>query len=167
MPENPRICEIKWGISDSPVGKFLLASSPIGIVHLSFLGTDEAESYEQLCREWPEASLIRSDRLIGELARQIFQTNPKEKPELDLRGTPFQIRVWSALKEIPRGQTTTYQRLARSIGKPSAARAVGNAIGKNRIAYLIPCHRVIRQDGSLGGFRWGTTCKSKLLAWEK
>ncbi len=167
MLKTPPKTEIEWGICETPVGKILIATSPNGIVHLSFFETDEAASFEQLTRDWPNASLSRNDRLSTELALQIFKSKTSTPPKLDLHGTEFQIRVWKALLEIPRGKTTTYSQLAKRIGKPKAARAVGNAVGKNRIAYLIPCHRVIREDGSLGGFRWGSNCKAKLLAHEK
>lgn len=159
--------ELEWGISETPVGKMLIASSPKGIAHLSFFGTDETDSYQQLTHDFPTATLKRNDRLATDLSRQIFQTKSATPLNLDLHGTDFQLQVWNALREIPRGKTSTYSQLAKRIGKPTAARAVGNAVGKNRIAYIVPCHRVIREDGSLGGFRWGTTCKAKLLALEK
>ena len=167
MLKNPPKTVIEWGISGSPFGKILLATSPQGIVQLSIFETDETESMEQLRHDWPNAKLIQNDRLTSEVANQIFKSKPSSRPKMDLRGTEFQLRVWRALEAIPRGKTTTYSQLAKHIGKPKAARAVGNAVGKNRIAYLIPCHRVIREDGTLGGYRWGTACKAKLLADEK
>lgn len=166
MLSKPQYIGIEWGISISPLGKILLARSIDGIVHLSFFHDDESEHYQQLKLDWPTATLSRNDRLAAALSVKIFQNKPHSKPRLDLHGTEFQLKVWKALVEIPIGKTTTYSQLAKRIGKPSAARAVGNAVGKNRIAYLIPCHRVIREDGSLGGYRWGTDCKSKLLAHE-
>lgn len=159
--------DIEWGTSTSPIGNTLIANSPKGIVHLSFFETDESDSYQQLTRDWPQANLERNDRLASELAHTIFQADAEPALDLNLYGTEFQLQVWNALLKIPRGHTTTYGQLAKSIDKPKAARAVGNAVGQNRIAYLIPCHRVIREDGSLGGYRWGTTCKSKILAQEK
>ncbi|MES2981833.1 MAG: methylated-DNA--[protein]-cysteine S-methyltransferase [Verrucomicrobiota bacterium] len=167
MKNEPAKIELEWGISETPFGKMLIARSLKGIAHLSFFETDEADSYQQLTHDWPTATLKRNDRLAAELTRQIFQTRSKTPLKLDLNGTEFQLQVWKALLEIPSGKTSTYSQLAKRIGKPTAARAVGNAVGKNRIAYLVPCHRVIREDGTLGGFRWGTTCKSKLLAQEK
>ena len=167
MPKNPSKTEIEWGISETPFGKILLAKSPHGIVHLSFFETDETASLEQLMHDWPNASLNQNDRLLAKLVHQIFKSKTTDQPKLDLHGTEFQLQVWKALVEIPRGKTTTYSQLAKRIGKPSAARAVGNAVGKNCIAYLIPCHRVVRADGNLGGFRWGTSCKAKLLEHEK
>ncbi len=159
--------ELEWGISETSFGNMLIASSPNGIVHLSFFETDEAASFQQLTHDWPSATLKRNDRLATNLSRRIFQTESTIPLNLDLHGTEFQLQVWKALLEIPSGKTSTYSQLAERIGKPSAARAVGNAVGKNRIAYLIPCHRVIRGDGSLGGYRWGQSCKSKILDSEK
>ena len=164
--KSPEII-IEWGISSSPFGNTLIASSPKGIVHLSFFETNETESYQQLAHDWPNAKLNRNDRLSTKLSRQIFQSGSSEKPKIAPQGTEFQLQVWKALLKIPRGKTATYSQIAKLIGKPNASRAVGNAIGKNPIAYLIPCHRVIRTDGSLGGFRWGTNCKAKLLAQER
>ncbi len=166
MQSQPTKNEIEWGISESPFGNMLIASSKNGIVHLSFFDTDQADSYQQLTLDWPLAALKRNDRFAAELSRQIFQADPTSPLNLDLHGTEFQLLVWNALLEIPSGITSTYSQLAKRIGKPSAARAVGNAVGQNRIAYLIPCHRVIREDGSLGGYRWGSTCKSKILGSE-
>lgn len=167
MQQNSTNIELEWGITESPVGNMLIARSSNGIAHLSFLESDETDSHQQLRHDWPTAYLKRNDRLASEISHNIFSDHPPHPQKLDLRGTEFQLSVWKALLEIPRGQTTTYSQLAKKIGRPGAARAVGNAVGKNRIAYLIPCHRVIREDGSLGGFRWGTNCKSKLLAHEK
>ncbi len=158
--------EIEWGISRSPFGNAFIASSPKGIVQLSFFETNETESYQQLMHAWPKAKLNRNDRLVGELSRQIFQSGTSEKPKIAPQGTEFQLQVWKALLNIPRGKTATYSQIAKLIGKPKASRAVGNATGKNPIAFLIPCHRVIRTDGSLGGFRWGTNCKAKILGSE-
>lgn len=166
MQSAPQNINIEWGISETPVGKMLIARAPKGIVQLSFFEADEADSYQQLTHDWPDATLKRNDRLASELSREIFKSKSITPLNLDLHGTEFQLQVWKSLMEIPSGKTATYSQLAKRIGKPNAARAVGNAIGKNRIAYLIPCHRVIREDGSLGGYRWGTTCKSKLLAQE-
>jgi AraC family transcriptional regulator of adaptative response/methylated-DNA-[protein]-cysteine methyltransferase len=165
MTEAAQI-EIEWGISSSPFGNTLIAISPKGIVHLSFFETNETESYQQLKHDWPNAKLNRNDRLAGKLSRQIFQSGSSEKPKLSPQGTEFQLQVWKVLLNIPRGKTATYSQIANLIGKPKASRAVGNATGKNPIAFLIPCHRVVRSDGSLSSFRWGTNCKAKILGSE-
>ena len=159
--------ELEWGISDTPFGKMLIAQTEKGIVQLSFFETNEAASYEQFARDWPDAAFKRHDGFASDIARQISKPHPTLSLSLHLQGTDFQLKVWKALLDIRSGKTLTYSQLAEIIGKPSSARAVGNAVGKNRIAYLIPCHRVIREDGSIGGYRWGTSRKSKILAWEK
>ena len=97
---------------------------------------------------------------------QIFDPTDSQNLILHLRGTNFQIQVWRALLRIPFGSLTTYQHLAQALGKPTAARAVGNAVGNNPVGYLIPCHRVIRGSGELGGYRWGLDRKAALIGWE-
>lgn len=151
--------EIRWGISESPFGKMFLALSPRGITHLSFFDDDESESIAVLRRDWPKARLVRDDSPAREF-------NAGKSHRLHVIGTPFQIRVWKALLEIPEGGLSTYGRLAEKIGMPGASRAVGNAVGANRISLIIPCHRVIRADGGLGGYRWGPGRKKEILAAE-
>lgn len=151
--------EIRWGISNSPFGKMFLAHSPRGITHLSFFDDDEADSMAALRKDWPKAKLIRDDSGAGDLISG-------KKHRLHLVGTPFQIKVWQALLEIPRGGLSTYGSLAEKIGMPGASRAVGSAVGANRVSLLIPCHRVIRANGGLGGFRWGAERKKAMLAGE-
>jgi AraC family transcriptional regulator of adaptative response/methylated-DNA-[protein]-cysteine methyltransferase len=159
--------EIEWGISASPFGKMLIAQTERGIVQLSLFESEETESYDQLTRDWPQAKLKRDDGFASKISSQISKPYPTPTLSLHLRGTAFQLKVWKALLEIPAGKTRSYSQLAASIGNPRSARAVGNAVGKNRIACLIPCHRVVCEGGSLGGYRWGRSRKSKLLAWEK
>lgn len=108
-----------------------------------------------------EIDNIKATKLI----ENIFEKG--SNPEIILKGTDFQMRVWNELTKIPKGKTVTYSELAAKIGKPKAARAVGNAVGANPVAFLIPCHRVVRADGIIGGFRWGTNIKKKLLSDEK
>lgn len=152
-------------MTPSPFGKSLIAQSPFGIVHLSFYQSTESASIRSLGAELPHAKLIRNDDLAEKLIPLVFQ--PKPTLGLHLWGTQFQLLVWKTLLNIPFGQTSTYSQIANIIHRPQSGRAVGNAIGSNRIAYLIPCHRVTRQNGSLGGYRWGTLCKKKILEWEK
>lgn len=159
------ISSVTYGITPSPFGKILIAQSPLGIVHLSFVQGPESTSIRSLGTELPHATLIRNDGLAEKLLPLVFQ--PKPTLDLHLWGTDFQTKVWKALLKIPFGQTSNYSQIATTIHHPQSARAVGNAIGRNRIAYLIPCHRVTRQDGSIGGYRWGEDCKTSLLEWEK
>lgn len=148
--------EIRWGISNSPFGKMFLARSPRGITHLSFFDDDESESMAALRKDWPEAKLIRDDSAVPEFLSE-------KSHRLHVLGTPFQLSVWRALLEISYGGLSTYGSLAESIGRPGASRAVGSAVGANRISLLIPCHRVVRTGGGLGGYRWGVERKRAML----
>jgi O-6-methylguanine DNA methyltransferase len=147
---------------------FLAVSGP-GICLLAFpQGPRDPRALERLTRLWGPARPDEDLRHVGAWAGRIFGSDAPEPEPIGLRvkGSAFQIQVWRALLEIPRGQVTSYRRLARAIGRPRAVRAVANAVAANPIAYLIPCHRVIRSDGTLGGYRWGVACKRSLLAWE-
>ncbi|BAY28771.1 AraC family transcriptional regulator [Nostoc carneum NIES-2107] len=162
--------QIRYGIHQTLFGKALIATSDRGICNLYFLnGTDEQNVQQTLQQEWPKAEIIRDQQVTQPLHDLIFESVSftEQKPlTLLLKGTNFQIQVWRALLRIPFGGMTTYQSIAEMIGLPTAARAVGNAVGKNPISYLIPCHRVIRESGELGGYRWGLERKTILLAWE-
>ncbi len=157
--------EICWGISESPFGKMFLAESSRGITHLSFFEGDETESLEVLRRDFTNADLMRDDGFAGKMAKQIFSGKTADL-RLHVKGTPFQEKVWQALADIQPGEVSTYGKIAAGLGMPGASRAVGSAVGANRISWLIPCHRVIRSDGGLGGYRWGTDRKRAMLAWE-
>lgn len=150
--------EIRWGISAGAFGNMFVARSPRGITHLSFFDEDEAESMAALRKDWPMARLLRDD--------SVARDPVSESEMLHVTGTEFQIRVWKALLGIPRGGLSTYGSLAEKLGMPGAARAVGNAVGANRISLLIPCHRVIRENGGIGGYRWGVERKRAILAAE-
>ncbi len=156
--------EIRWGVSDSPFGKMFLARSPRGITHLSFFDGEETESLDVLRKDWTNASLMRDDKLAATVACEIFKTGGEFRAHV--KGTPFQQKVWKALLGISDGRLSTYARLAAGIGMEGASRAVGNAVGANRISYLIPCHRVVRTGGGLGGYRWGAERKRAMLAAE-
>ncbi|MFZ9936925.1 MAG: methylated-DNA--[protein]-cysteine S-methyltransferase [Luteolibacter sp.] len=153
---------LSCGAAPSPFGLCHIAVSPFGICHLSFTGKhDNSSPVDDIRRDWPEA-VVRTDHVRArELANSIFQSSCP--PALLLRGTAFQLAVWRALLNIPEGETTSYGKLAASLGHPRASRAVGTAVGANRIAWLIPCHRVLRGDGSLGGYRWGPDRKRAML----
>ena len=158
------------GFADPPFGKCLIAENPRGICHLSFVENENKDAaWNELHTNWPRARLRRSDSAAAKIAAQIFTRAPhRSRAALRayVQGTPFQVRVWRALLEIPAGQLTSYGRLAASLGIPSAARAVGSAVGANSLAYLIPCHRVIRETGVIGEYRWGQFRKRALVAWE-
>lgn len=155
--------EIRVGTAESPFGECLIAESPRGICHLSF-GSD----FQRLEKDWPKAELVRDGKRAGELASRIFRIDSCLTGPLKayVKGTAFQVKVWRALLEIPEGALTSYGRLAQRIGEPKASRAVGTAVGNNPIGYLIPCHRVIRETGAVGGYAWGIERKKAVQAWE-
>lgn len=155
-------------------GQLLVAATDRGVC-AAFLGSDPTVLTRSLEEEFPRAEIVmvaadrdgRHGELVHQVARHIDQgTSPGRLP-VDLVGTEFQLRVWKALRSIPRGKTRSYAEVASAIGKPRAVRAVATAIGTNRLAVLIPCHRVIRGDGALGGYRWGEAIKRRLLDEER
>jgi len=159
------------GFAESPFGVCLIAEGPRGICHLSFVETgDEDVAWEKLRENWRNARLRRNDSIAASIIRQIFalraETNSHRPLRAFVTGTAFQVKVWRALLQISPGQLTTYSHLAEAAGNPTAARAVGTAVGQNPLAYLIPCHRVIRETGVVGDYRWGRTRKRAILAWE-
>jgi len=159
------------GLADSPFGRCLIGESPRGICHLSFIETEDGVAeLAALAADWPRARLQRDDVAAARLARRVFERPDRagSLPALRawVRGTPFQVRVWRALLALPPGTLVSYGRLAAALGKPTAARAVGTAVGQNPLAYLIPCHRVIRETGVIGDYRWGRTRKQAIVAWE-
>lgn len=154
------------GFSDTPFGRALLARTARGVAHLSFVEPGaEARALAALQREWPRAAVTRSDAAAAALAAQIWEGSAAGPLRLAVKGTNFQLKVWQALLEGRAATTTTYAQLAAAAGVPGAARAVGNAVGANPVAWLIPCHTVLRQDGALGGYHWGEDRKRAMLAW--
>jgi AraC family transcriptional regulator of adaptative response/methylated-DNA-[protein]-cysteine methyltransferase len=176
--DSRRDLELAVGFHDSPFGPVLLGASEVGtsqlgIAWLSFVTNSRARALAALRESWPGVQLVRSDQLTAELVEGIF-TKCRNGPSqgrighlpLLVRGTDFQVKVWKALLRIPTGSLATYKDVAQAIGAPTATRAVGNAVGRNPVAFLIPCHRVVRSTGALGGYRWGTERKRLILAWE-
>ena len=151
------------------LGLLLVAVTERGICSAS-LGDDETSLVEGLRREYPRAVLTRasdgSDRLVDAVVAHVEGRASAEALPLDLRATAFQWQVWRALQHIPEGATRSYQAIATELGRPTAARAVARACASNRVAVLIPCHRVVRGDGGLGGYRWGIARKAALLTRE-
>lgn len=164
MKQLPPQSEPSFGFHETPFGECCIAFSNDGICALSFPENRESAIYD-LQQRFPETDFKQNDGKVARMAKQIFEKS--EKPVLNPIGTEFQLSIWNALQQIPSGKTSTYAQIAKVIGRPKAVRAVGTAIGANPIAYLIPCHRVIRTDGGLGGYRWGLDCKKKILEWEK
>lgn len=162
-------CTVSYGRAESPFGACLIAANERGVCHLAFEDRDDAAALDALRAEWPHASLERDDAQAAEIAQRVFRTHADAATRplrAYVRGTAFQVRVWRALLRIPAGMLVTYGGLASALGDPRSARAVGTAVGRNPLAFLIPCHRVIRETGVVGGYRWGTTRKRAILAWE-
>jgi len=156
---------LRHGHAASPFGRIHAAQSVRGLVHLAFVDGSDAAALAQLKIRWPRATLERDDQAIAALASQIF-VERRGQIALSLSGTNFQVKVWQALLDLGTRGPTSYSEIARAIGQPSACRAVGQAVGANPVAWLIPCHRVLRRDGGLGGYRWGVERKRAMLAWE-
>jgi AraC family transcriptional regulator, regulatory protein of adaptative response / methylated-DNA-[protein]-cysteine methyltransferase len=163
---------IRYGVAHTPFGSAFLAETPRGLCRLTFvddagetagLGSTELRTLRVL---WPRAEFIRDDARAAELVATIWGNRAATFP-LAVTGTNFQVQVWRALLELEPGQTVTYGALARKLGKPDAARAVGTAVGANPIAWVIPCHRVLRAGGALGGYRWGPARKQMIRRWEE
>ncbi len=153
-----------FGSSDSPFGKFLIAIRGAAVCWLAFY-TDR-EAAEKEFREFWKGEAVEDDNRIAPVAAQVFQGG-SEEIAVEVSGSPLQIRTWRALANIPLGKTVNYGELARAAGHPTAIRAVATAIGKNNVSFLIPCHRVVRKNGEIGQFRWGTEVKKAILDWEK
>ena len=167
---------IRYTTTATPLGQLLVAATARGICAVT-LGADDAELEARLADEFPHAARERVDAgreewldaVIAHIAGELGwnRADAPALPPLDVAATAFQWRVWNALTRIPAGETRSYGELAAAIGSPKAARAVGNACGNNRLALIVPCHRVVREDGSPGGWRWGVQRKRELLARER
>ncbi|MEM6676928.1 MAG: bifunctional helix-turn-helix domain-containing protein/methylated-DNA--[protein]-cysteine S-methyltransferase [Pseudomonadota bacterium] len=162
--------EIAWDWIATPFGEALAMATPRGLAGLAFAEEmGQAATMADMRSRWPDASYTRDPAAIAPHAASIVEglSGRSATPlRLQLHGTPFQIKVWEALLAIPSGQVTTYSEIARVIGSPAAVRAVGSAVGRNPISWLIPCHRALRRDGQLGGYHWGLGVKRAMLAWE-
>ncbi len=162
---------IRYGIHDTPFGQALLGVTDRGVCWLSFLATDEdlRGQLEQMKEHWHQSVFHQDQPLTQSIIENIFsEPRMRRTPKIHLlvKGTNFQVKVWEALLKLPLGSVTTYQNIAGQIQNPKALQAVGSAVGSNHIAYLIPCHRVIRKDGILGEYRWDSTRKKSILGWE-
>ena len=157
---------IHWGWSDSPFGPALLMATDRGICGIGFAAETGAEAtMADLLGRWPKADFVEDPMMLRPLALSAFGASADPAPVFAI-GAPFQIKVWEALLAIPSGHVTTYTDLATAIGNPRAVRAVGTAVGRNPVSWLIPCHRALRKTGELGGYHWGLPIKRALLAWE-
>ncbi len=162
--------KIFWGIHPTPFGKAFIAVTDRGVCGLSFLTAQNEKSVlKEFRKNWPFAIFLKAPSKTLSVIEKIFKKpegKSARKLQVLLKGTPFQLKVWEALLKIPEGFVRAYQDVAREIGSPQASRAVGTAIGQNAVAYLIPCHRVIRETGVLGNYRWGSERKKAMLGWE-
>jgi AraC family transcriptional regulator of adaptative response/methylated-DNA-[protein]-cysteine methyltransferase len=162
--------QIFYGFHPTPFGYCLLAVTDRGICHLSFVQEGErTQAIKSLQKGWENAKLTVAPAKTRALVDQIFNPIKNGKPRplhLFLSGTNFQIKVWEALLKIPAGAVASYEEIAARIGLPKASRAVGNAVSQNPVAYIIPCHRVVRKLGEFGNYRWGAARKKAMLGWE-
>ncbi|SPJ24448.1 methylated-DNA--[protein]-cysteine S-methyltransferase [Palleronia abyssalis] len=153
---------IRYAYADGPFGRMLAMATDRGLAGLGFCGEiGDSTAFEDLRTRWPMAEYVHD---ASALAPHFAALDQGGEPRLHLMGGPFQIKVWEALLRIPDGHVTTYSEIARAIGHPKAHRAVGTAVGRNPISWLIPCHRALRQSGELGGYHWGLPVKRALLA---
>ena len=161
---------IKYTIVDSPLGRLLVAMTERGVCSVT-MGDSDRSLEKALRSEFSEANIERDDGSLREIVSRVLKHLSGKEPHLDLsvdiRSTAFQRQVWEKLRAIPYGETVSYGDVAKALGKPGAVRAVGHACATNPVALVIPCHRVVREDRSLGGYRWGLERKQKLLLQEK
>lgn len=163
--------KVEYGFHETPFGTCLIGVTERGICWLSFVAiADEASAeMEKMKEHWHQSIFHQNQSLTDPIIDQIFNRTyiePKSKINVFVKGTNFQVKVWEALLRLPIGSVTTYQNIAEKIKNPKAMQAVGSAVGSNHIAYLIPCHRVIRKDGILGEYRWSAARKKSIIGWE-
>ena len=165
--------QISYGFHPSPFGDALLMATPRGLCGLAFVNEDagqsRADAFADMQRRWPKATYIHVPEATAGHAASIFGTHkPRAKTpvRLVLIGSDFEVRVWQSLMRIPMGRAVSYQHIAQHLGQPTASRAVGSAVGRNPLSFVVPCHRVVRTDGTLGGYHWGLTRKRAIIGWE-
>lgn len=159
---------INYSFCDSPFGRILIASTSKGICYTAFADEDDETAFKLLHNHFPNAAYHAHQDALQQSALCIFNADWSRPDELKLhlKGTPFQLRVWETLLKIPMGGLTTYGRIAAAMGHAKASRAVGSAVGDNPVAFLIPCHRVIRSTGETGKYHWGASRKQAMIGWE-
>ncbi len=163
--------DMTWGVAPSPFGTAVLVVTEYGLAGLGFADAQMSmdEAFEDLRLRWPNARYSRDDSKVAPVAARIFDPlrwNAEAPVKVVLIGTDFEVKVWETLLKIPVGKATTYQTVAEHIGKPTASRAVGAAVGKNPISFVVPCHRVVGSTGALTGYHWGVPRKRAILGWE-
>ena len=165
--------DIAYGFHESPFGEALVLATDRGVAGLAFVNEDDGQTRAQaladMTRRWPKARFTEAPERTRVHVRGIFSPKDwcrEQLVRLVLIGTDFEVRVWEALLKIPMGRAVSYSDIARHLGQPTASRAVGAAVGRNPISFVVPCHRVLRGDGNLGGYHWGLTRKRALIGWE-
>lgn len=166
--QGGKALDINYSFADTPFGQVIVASTSKGICHMAFADKGREQALETLQANFPNARYQQVVDLIQQNALYVF-TRDWSKPDeikLHLKGTAFQLKVWETLLQVPAGGLTTYSDLAHQAGYDGASRAVGTAVGRNPVAYLIPCHRVIRATGEIGQYHWGAKRKNIIIGWE-
>ncbi|MDO8353259.1 MAG: bifunctional helix-turn-helix domain-containing protein/methylated-DNA--[protein]-cysteine S-methyltransferase [Aestuariivirga sp.] len=161
---------IQYGFHDCPFGRALILITSEGLAGLAFADHGKEKSaLADMTSRWPEATYVENQQATASYAKRIFESErwqPDQPLKIVFIGSDFEIRVWETILRIPFGKASTYSDIACHIGKPKAARAVGSAVGKNPISFVVPCHRVLEKSGGLGGYHWGLTRKRAILGWE-
>jgi len=158
--------EISFGFQPTPFGRALVAAHDLGICDLIFIRPGEEEQgLDQIREEWPDSDLVEDHQLSRQCVTDIF-IHPNRPKRLSPKGSRFQLEVWLTLLGVPQGRLVSYQEIARRMGRAEATRAVAGAIAKNPLAFLIPCHRVIKKNGEIHRYRWGTVRKKAMIGWE-
>ncbi len=163
--------KMRWGAAPSPFGTAVIVLTDYGIAGIGFADGQMSveQAFDDLRNRWPNAEYVRDDAAIAPVAARVFDParwDPERPIRVVLIGTDFEVKVWETLLKIPVGCATTYSNVARHIGHPSASRAVGAAVGKNPISFVVPCHRVVGSSGALTGYHWGVPRKRAILGWE-
>ena len=160
---------LQYGFHPSPFGEAIIIAAPRGMAGLGFVDGDREETLADMARRWPRARFVRDDAATAPYARRVFDPTfwrPDRPLRVVMIGTDFEVRVWETLLNVPMGRATTYSDIARKIGRPKAARAVGAAVGRNPISFVVPCHRVLGRSGALTGYHWGLARKQAIIGWE-
>lgn len=158
--------EIRHGLANTPFGRALILSTDRGVCGIDFIDSDPKGALDRAKSEWPLGRFVADNDGAQDMADRIFSSVDRERPQLLMRGTNFQIQVWSALLKVPSGAIVAYGDLARAIGRPGASRAVGAALARNPLAFVVPCHRVLRETALSKAYRWGIARRHAILAWE-
>ncbi len=165
--KNQSLLQLFYGVITTPFGKALVVSTEREICTFAFINKSLDENFLEIQQIWEQSTLIFNNEIINRLAKPIFEHSENKKIALLLKGTSYQLSVWQALLTIPFGTTASYSAISKIMNQESATRAVASAVGKNRIGYIIPCHRVIQKNGAIGEFYWGRNLKKEMLQWEK